>query len=216
MPICYKIDNDKYTLGLWNLSEAENQLVDSFSKIAPQEEIIKAEKFKYPARKSEWIATRLLMYHLLNKVVTIEYDQNGKPIIENQNQCISISHTKGMVAVIIAKNLAGIDIELMNDRVLKIENKFLSGIEQNQIPSGSKSSHLLAYWSAKETLYKISGGKGLDFRKNLYITPFQLRNEGEFTGEVNTNNQTIGYRLNYFVYDKNNTHGNYLIVYYYN
>ncbi len=32
----------------------------------------------------------------------------------------------------------------------------------------------MAYWSAKETLYKISGGKGLDFKKNLYINPFKL------------------------------------------
>ncbi len=216
MPICYKIDNDKYTLGLWKLSEDESQLVDSFSKIAPPDEIIKAEKFKYPARKSEWIATRLLMYHLLDKVVAIDYDQNGKPIIENQNQCISISHTKGMVAVIIAKNLAGIDIELINDRVLKIGNKFMSGIERNQVSSDAKSTHLLAYWSAKETLFKISGGKGLDFKKNLYINPFQLRNKGEFTGEVITNNQTIGYRLNYFMYDENNQNINYLIVYYYN
>ncbi len=216
MPICYKIDNDNYTLGLWKLSEDENQLIDSFSKIAPQDEIIKAEKFKYSARKSEWIATRLLMYHLLNKVVTIDYDQNGKPLIENQNQCISISHTKGMVAVIIAKNLAGIDIELINDRVLKIENKFMSGIERNQISDDTKSTHLLAYWSAKETLYKISGGKGLDFKKNLYVNPFQLRNKGEFTGEVITNNQTIGYRLNYFIYDQNIVDSNYLIVYYYN
>ena len=26
---------------------------------------------------------------------------------------------------------------------------------------------------------KISGGKGLDFKKNLYINPFKLKNKGE-------------------------------------
>ena len=102
MPVCYKIDNEKYTLGLWDLSENESQLFDDFSKIAPPDEIIKAAKFKYPGRKTEWIATRLLMYHLLNRVVSIEYHPNGKPIIYDNNQSISISHTKGMVAVIIA------------------------------------------------------------------------------------------------------------------
>jgi len=216
MPICYKIDNENFTLGLWELTENENQLIDNFSKIAPDEEIIKAAKFKYPGRKSEWIATRLLMYHLLNKVITIEYDQNGKPLIDYHNQCISISHTKGMVAVIIANNLAGIDIEQINDRVLRVEDKFMSGIEQSQISDDSRLQHLLAYWSAKETLYKISGGKGLDFKKNLYINPFRLANKGEFIGEIVTNNQTIGYRLNYFIHDRNDKKTNYLVVYYYN
>jgi len=216
MPVCYRIDNENFTLGLWNLNENENQLIEGFSKIAPLNEITKAEKFKYSGRKKEWIATRLLVYNLLNEVITIEYDTNGKPVIFNNKHSISISHTKGMVAVIIAKNLTGIDIELVNDRILKIENKFMSGIEKNQVTENPKHIHLLAYWSAKETLYKISGGKNLDFKKNLYINPFNLNNKGEFTGEIVTNNQTIGYRLNYFIFDQGENKANYLIVYYYN
>ncbi|MDF1548391.1 MAG: 4'-phosphopantetheinyl transferase superfamily protein [Bacteroidales bacterium] len=216
MPICYKIDNENFSLGLWEISEDENQLISEFSTIAPKKEIAKAEKFKYPSRKSEWIATRLLMYNLINKVISIDYNENGKPIIDNHNHCISISHTKGMVAVIIAKNLAGIDIEQFSDRVEKVENKFMSGIERIQISKKNKTSNLLAYWSAKETLYKIYGGKGLDFKKNLYINPFELSARGEFTGEIITQNQSVGYRLNYFNYVPRMVNNNYLIVYYYN
>jgi len=216
MPLCYKIDNDNFSLGLWELSENEDKLLSKFSTIAPKKEILKAAKFKYPNRKSEWIATRLLMYELLNRVVAIDYDENGKPIINNRDQCISISHTKGMVAVIITKNMAGIDVEMLNDRVLRIENKFMSGIESDQICKENKAQSLLTYWSGKETLYKIHGGKGLDFRKNLYINPFKLDNRGEFNGEIIMDNQSIAYRLNYFNYTSQFTNNNYLIVYYFN
>jgi 4'-phosphopantetheinyl transferase len=216
MPLCYKIDNNDFTLGLWDLTENESQMFAEFMLIAPKNEIYKVEKFKYPSRKTEWMATRLLMYHLLNKVVEIDYDIHGKPLILNQEQCISISHTKGMVAVIIAKNLAGIDIEMVNDRVLRVEERFLSGIEMKQIKGDNKLESLLAYWSAKETLYKISGGKGLDFKKNFYISPFILGEKGNFTGEIVSHNQTVGYQLNYFLHKQKNNQENYLIVYYYN
>jgi len=216
MPVCYKIDNDNFALGLWELAENEDELLNRFSSIAPKKEIARAERFKYPSRKAEWMAARLLTYELINKVISIDYDQHGKPIIDNNNYSISISHTKGMVAVIIAKNLAGIDIEFINDRVEKIESKFMSGVESNQIANKEKVPTLLAYWSAKETLYKIYGGKGLDFKKNLYINPFELSTKGEFTGEIITNNQSVGYRLNYFNYTPRFLDKHYFIVYYYN
>ncbi|NJO88919.1 MAG: hypothetical protein HC831_08150 [Chloroflexia bacterium] len=166
MPLCYKIDSDNFSLGLWELSEDEEQLLNKFSAIAPREELLKAKRFKYQARKLEWIATRLLMYELLNRVVSIDYDENGKPIINNGERSISISHTKGIVAVIVTNNMAGIDIEMQSDRVLRIENKFISGTRKKiRLLKKTKRNDLLTYWSGKETLYKIHGGKGLDFKK---------------------------------------------------
>jgi len=216
MPLCYKIDNNDFTLGLWELTENTDQIYSEFMQIAPKNELDKVEEFKYPSRRTEWMATRLLMYHLLNKVVEIDYDEHGKPIILNQDRCISISHTKGMVAVIIANNLAGIDVEMVNDRVLRVEERFLSGIERTQIQEENKMQALMAYWSAKETLYKISGGRGLDFKKNFYISPFVLGQKGNFTGEIVKQNQSVGYRLNYFLHKQKNKCEDYLIVYYYN
>jgi 4'-phosphopantetheinyl transferase len=216
MPICYKIDQDSFTLGLWDITENLNDLLELFSKIAPKNEFDIVDTYKNPFRKLEWITTRLLLYDLINKVVSIKYLENGKPILENENLSISISHSRGMVAVIIANNLAGIDIEKISDRVLRIENRFLSSIEKSQITTNARNEQLLAYWSAKETLYKISERKGIDFKKNLYINPFPMGNNGNFTGEVITNNQSIAYRLNYFIFDKNSDNNNFLIVYYYN
>jgi len=216
MPICYKLDQDCFTLGLWDITENLDDLLELFSKIAPKKEFETVGTFKNPLRKLEWIATRLLLYNLLNKVVGINYLENGKPILENENLRISISHTKGMVALIIANNLAGIDIEKISDRVLRIENRFLSSIEKGQLTDNERNEQLLAYWSAKETLFKISGMKGIDFKKNLYVNPFSMGISGKFTGEIITNNQSIAYPLNYFIFNKNTDNNNFLIVYYYN
>jgi phosphopantetheinyl transferase (holo-ACP synthase) len=216
MPICYKLNQADFILGLWEITESLIELLDLFSKTAPKNEFEKVGNFKNPQRKMEWISTRLLLYDLLNKSVSIKYTENGKPILENENHDISVSHTKGMVAVIIANNMAGIDIEKITDRVLRIENRFLSSIEKRQISDNDRIEQLLAYWSAKETLYKISGAKYLNFKKNLYINPFPMGKNGNFTGEVIINNQSIAYRLNYFIFDKNVGENNFLIVYYYN
>lgn len=216
MPVCYKNINNNFALGLWEITENETELLNKFSNIAPESEIEQAVAFKYPGRRNEWIATRLLLYDLLSRVVTIDYDLAGKPLLENQEQSISISHTKGMVAVVIGANIAGIDIELYSDRVLKIEKKFMSGIESSQVSKSEKAKELLIYWSAKETLFKLHGGGGLDFKKNLYINPFKIQKTGIINGEIILNSIRSSYLLNYFNYTSPGTKKNYLVVYYSN
>jgi 4'-phosphopantetheinyl transferase len=215
MPLCYKIDNNDYILGLWELTEPESQLYNEFIAVAPQSEIEKAAQFKYPSRKAEWMASRLLLYLLINEVLEIDYDANGKPHISSREHSISISHTKGMIAVIIAKNLAGIDIELINERVLHIKDRFLSDFEKKQIPENDKVVSLLLYWSAKETLYKLYGQKQIDFKKNLNIRPFTIGLNGEMIGEIITENQINSYKLHFFHYLKADKNFNYIIVYHF-
>ena len=138
MPLCYKIDNDNFKLGLWNLVETDTELFNEFILVAPPKEIENARKFNNPSRKSEWIATRLILYFLLGRVIEIEYNNDGKPAMVDHHWTISISHTKGMVVVILAKNLAGIDIEYISERVLKIEDRFLSKTEKEKLPEETR------------------------------------------------------------------------------
>jgi 4'-phosphopantetheinyl transferase len=214
MPICHRIDNEYFTLGLWDLVESEVQLFLEFRSIAPENEVLKAGIYKNPSRKSEWIASRLLFYKLSNQVLEIKYDKNGKPYIPGNQWNISISHTKGLVAVIIAKNLGGIDVEIINDRVLKIEDRFLSKAEKDCLPEKNRLHAVLINWSAKETLYKIYGEKGLDFKKQIFITPFIPEYNGQLHAEIKSQNQLNAFRLDYFVYQPEERNTEYIVVYY--
>jgi 4'-phosphopantetheinyl transferase len=215
MPICYRIDNENFKLGLWNLSEGEIELWESFVTVASENEKAEALKFKNPGRKTEWIACRLLIYNLLNKAIDIEYDSNRKPFMVDHHWKISISHTRGMVCVIVSKNDAGIDIELISDRVLKIEDRFLSPSEKENISSNERLLQVLINWSAKETIYKVYGKKGVDFKQNIFIVPVLPGVEGHFNGELRIDNKILTYSLNYFIFKPSSKETAYLVVYHY-
>lgn len=211
MPLYNKIVSDNFTLALWELSESFSELSKQFYSIASKQDIERANSFKYEGRKSEWMAARLLMMQLFNEYVNISYTKQGKPYINKERLNISISHTKGMVAVILSKAITGIDIERTGNRVLRIEDKFMSYKEKLQVDKGNKANNLLIYWSAKETLYKMHKSIGLDFKKNLFVNKFKLNKKGQIIGEIRTETSPEIHTLNYFHFNTNNS--NYLVVY---
>jgi 4'-phosphopantetheinyl transferase len=215
MPVCYKIEKENFKLGLWRLDEASGQIFSMFANIATEKELLETEKFKNPARKAEWMASRLLLHELAGKLVHVEYNDDGKPFVAGNEFALSISHTKGMVAVIIAKTKAGIDIEMLSERVMAIQDKFIGQSEKTQLSIGSDIKTILLYWSAKETLYKIEGNRGIDFKKDLLIEPFQIGNHGEISGIVNLRDRIDKYHLYYFFYSPSGERTVYLIVYYF-
>jgi len=81
--------------------------------------------------------------------VKIEHNSAGKPLLDGMN--ISISHTRGFVAVIMSESKSvGVDIEYESNRVDNVASRFIREDEDS-------SSHAvrLITWSAKETLYKL-------------------------------------------------------------
>jgi len=43
-------------------------------------------------------------------------------------------------------------------------------------------------WGAKETMYKIYGKKGVDFKENMSIEPFQYLEKGQIIGRIQMEN----------------------------
>ena len=201
MPLSLKSHTNKNLFGLWEVKESLENLLQDFND-APQEEKENLKKFKNPNRQIEWIATRLLIYELLGKKVIIDYDDFSKPSIRDDDRQISISHTKGMIAVQVNSGPAGIDVELISGRVVKIAHKFLSPIELDSIDLNQQMLHMYAYWGAKETIYKIYGKKKLDFKKHIQIEAFKIEKKGVLKANLKTG-KVISYTLDYFIYNKN-------------
>jgi len=98
----------------------------------------------------------------------LEYTSANKPFLKGRTEHISISHSHDKLAIIIDQNQnTGIDIELIRDKVLKIQHKFLNPAELTF--ARDHIERLITIWGAKEALYKVYGLKEVDFIKNLFI-----------------------------------------------
>ena len=60
-------------------------------------------RFVSERRKMEWLSVRVLLYSMLQEDKEIGYSLEGKPYLTDHSFFISISHTKGYVAVKIGR-----------------------------------------------------------------------------------------------------------------
>ena len=155
-------------------------------------------------RKREWLTIRVLIKEMLGEEKEILYNSLGKPYLSDNSFHISISHTKGYAALIINKeNETAIDIERIASRVKNIKKRFVNEEEEKALSQSDEIIHLLLYWSAKESLYKLLGIENVDFKLHLHIQPFEpLFGEwSEFEAyETRTKYQNC-YKIKYFIHD---------------
>ena len=138
------------------------------TRLSPTYALPDWERLTNAKRLREWVNARLLLQQLQPKARII-YDTYGKPLLQNSNKSISITHTAHHVGIILSSEPnVGIDMEPIGWRVLRIKHKFLSVAELRALPDDDPFLHTL-YWSAKESLYKYYGKKGLQFNRHLRI-----------------------------------------------
>ncbi len=203
--------NNNCILGLWEITEDFNTLFTKLSNNITKEESNTLNNFKNEKRKLQWLSTRILLNELLNFNTKINYDKFGKPFLQKSSYNISISHSKDFVAIILGKNhQVGIDIEFMSNKIERVASKYLDNTELASVVPENKILHLYVYWCAKETLYKIHSKKNINFINNLIISPFELKEKGQFKGTINTNSSKKEYLLNYFTFN------NYVLVWCFN
>ncbi|MDX2173740.1 MAG: 4'-phosphopantetheinyl transferase superfamily protein [Bacteroidota bacterium] len=143
-------------------------------------------------RDLEKAATKLLLSSILNDpLFELCYTPTNKPFLKDSNAHISISHSHDKLAVIFnSKENTGIDIELIRNKILNITHKFLNEVENEY--AGEDLENLTFIWAAKETLYKIYGLKGLDFKLNLSV---EMSNNDTLFGNITIDNYQKCYLL---------------------
>ncbi len=186
-------------VGIWQMDETPEELWSMLDYHADYVSFISQIRTEH--RKKEWLAVRVLLKELLGEETLIAYSPNGAPYLPDKDVNISISHTKGYVAVILSDVApVGIDIEYRNDRILKIKRKFINPDEEDSIDKKNEAAHLLIYWCAKEALFKMIGKEGVDFRDHLHITPFLYSHSGYLTATETRTLEKKVYSLYYSVY----------------
>lgn len=181
--------DEQYQWGIWKTDESIEELL----ALLPTPEMYRQEiqRFTAPHRRLEWLAVRVLLYHLLGEETQIAYYPSGKPYLSDGSHFISISHTRGYVAVILSSmSEVGIDIEQYGERVHKVAHKYMRPDEVPTLYKGDDTWSLLLHWSAKEVMFKCMDTSEVDFREHLHIFPFDVSQRGDFRAqEYRTNSQ---------------------------
>ncbi|MDI1354080.1 MAG: 4'-phosphopantetheinyl transferase superfamily protein [bacterium] len=115
---------------------------------------------------------RLLAEMLKTEDFTLCYTDLNKPYLQNRAEHMSISHSHDKLVIITnTKESTGIDIELIRDKVLKIQHKFLSASELGY--AKDDVDKLLTIWAAKEAMFKAYGKKDLEFAQHIRVENFE-------------------------------------------
>jgi len=198
-------------VAVWHVTEDYEELLS----MLPDADAVSNEaeqQFSSEFRRVEWTAVRVLLYTVLDRQVHINYNDQGAPLLPGyEGLHISISHTKGYVAIALSENApVGIDVEQIErieekpnvfddkeklPRVEKVRTRFMRNDEFAETTIG-----LLLHWSAKETLFKVLGREGVNFIDEMQVSPFdETQYEGEFTIEDLKEDDT--YIIYYKVFD---------------
>ena len=186
------IINRDTKIKLWevNLGELDYQGLDEYDL-----RLIKSKKNKLA--KEQFLAVRKIL-KLENPSYKIRYNESGKPSI-NSDLNISISHSNFMAAVVFSGYAkTGIDIELKKSKVISIQDKFLNEYEKLQTKYESDIVYLTKIWTAKESIYKALGIKGISFSDNIIIKKIS-NNKGE--GRYLKGKEKIKFDLIFFSID---------------
>jgi 4'-phosphopantetheinyl transferase len=194
-------------LGIWEITEDYDTLLSNVN--LDESELLTVKGFCNQNRKLEWLSVRSLLSNMINdNKIKIIYNEQHKPFLADGSYRISISHSKNLTSVLLSKKKrVGIDLEYMSHKIKDISFKFIN--ENEHIENGTadhRKFHLYIHWCAKEALYKICDKQNINFKENLFIEPFDLKDEGSIIGLVCNELVNEKINMNFFRLD------NYVIV----
>lgn len=147
------------------------------------EELEKFRNISNEKRKCEFLSIRKAIQFIYDEEEFITYSSNGKPSLAISGHRISISHSKGLLGIITHPTLeVGIDLQHETPKITRIKNRFMS--DEELTPETDSEWPLLAYWCAKEALFKYYSKGNVEFNSNLFVHPFKLENEGVLRAEI--------------------------------
>ena len=140
-------------------------------------------KYSHPRVRKEKIAST----YLKNKYIKDYYiNENGKPLCKDK--FFSISHSNGVVVLVIDEVPIGIDIELVRDFETELADYISSNEEKNYIKDRES---FFEVWTNKEALVKVLG-EGL--KRNIKDIPsLPLNKKREYYGHT-FSNKTIKFQ----------------------
>jgi phosphopantetheinyl transferase len=170
-------------LGLWHLLETPAELWPQLAMPEEYRPLLPARADG--PRQAQWLAGRVLVQRMLaattlsDGLLLLQNDATGRPFLAGASPvpAVSLSHSGAWVAALLAPpgTAVGVDVEAVRDKAQRIARKFLNDDEQAAVKPFILADAVVdnelfsLLWSAKETLYKLAGQRGIIFRQNLLL-----------------------------------------------
>lgn len=202
MPFVKKIEVENGVLGIWELTDSTDSLINDFQ--FSEKEEIEFKKFILKKRQKEYLATRLLLQQLMNSKSEIIYQKSGQPQIKNSPLNISISHSADLVVILISEGVVGIDVEKVTRNIEPVAKRFLHKNEMewiNKTPNPKDS--MILCWGAKEAIFKCTNQTGVQFDTQIFIPSFEFGKTDFFNGILTARKSIENYNLWYFYFENN-------------
>lgn len=154
----------------------EEQEMESMSFLSFREKLSYAN-ISHPEKKKEWATARIAIHDAL-QALQIPYpgffkDEHGKSQSMNGQGFVSLTHTPGYAGAIFHReNPVGIDMDLVREKILRVGFRFLDPSELDFLEKDPV--HFTMAWSAKESIFKCQGKRGVSFRENIFLEPFSI------------------------------------------
>lgn len=184
-------------LGLWQITETADFFCQRISYRSPA---------LNPGMHLQQMASRMLLNSLSPgfSFDSVVFNDSGKPLLPEQDKHFSLSHTKGYAAAIVSEKApVGIDLEIISDRVLKVEHKFLNEQERSLLSRFDPKEHVkyaTLCWSIKESVYKCWGKGGVDFAEHINIINLPDTDSG-FASVHFQKNESIHCKVNCMLFE---------------
>ena len=130
-------------------------------------DVASASRFQNDSRRREHLAWRRIVRHELGRKVMIDYNEVGAPVVDVPNTYISVAHGGEMVAVAIANERVGVDIESLDRNFDRILSRYMTAAE---IALTASEDWAARVWAAKEAIYKLYGRREVDLTEDIRIT----------------------------------------------
>lgn len=192
-----ELDNDT-RFAIWRIEESSEDLLSRLQLNEREHTIL--SKLNKGKRTLHWLSTRVLLRNMLDTPGYIDCpsDEHGKPYLANFPYKISLTHSYDYVSVMMSKNReVGIDLELIKPKILRIASKFMKDEELEFIHPDHEILQLYACWCAKEAVYKLQGNRGVSFRENMTIQPFDYQNQGVMFLQLQSETRHQTFRVHY-------------------
>jgi len=170
---------------VWRVSLAQTEsCLHSLQQTLSTDERTKADRFRFPKDRSQFIVSRGALRAILSRYLNIsshilrfDYNPYGKPsliVAQGGNTLrFNLSHSRGMALIALTKNRdIGVDIEGINQKFscLEIAKKFFSPLENSvlrSLPEHLQATAFFTCWTRKEAYIKAVG-KGLSIPLNQF------------------------------------------------
>jgi len=198
---------DDSTLGVWKITETEQQLRDLCSLSAVETEEL--SRMGSEKRRKERLVVMALLQAMYGESLWVGHHPNGRPFLLNRSDELSITHTRRFAAILThPQKRVGVDMESLERDFSAVEERALSKEERAYLSHAQRSLQLAILWSAKESLYKCVSQQDVDFAKQMQIEPFVPQEFGALCARFLFTDQNIDtHFLEYRIID------NHILVY---